>query len=67
MQNTLKTLKEDIDKDINPKLCGNYAFPQNFGTRKLREIMVFSVVQQSSNSFDLTLPVTLRYNDSKLT
>ena len=27
-----------------PKLCGNYAFPQNFHTRKLVEITVFFAV-----------------------
>ena len=27
-----------------PKLCGNYAFPQNFHTRKLGEITAFFAV-----------------------
>ena len=28
-----------------PKLCGNCAFPQNFHTRKVGEITVFSAVE----------------------
>ena len=37
---------ESLWKDIavHPKLCGNYAFPQNFHTRKLGEILVFYTV-----------------------
>ena len=29
---------------IRPKICGNYAFPENFHTRKPHEITVFSIV-----------------------
>ena len=30
-----------------PKLCGNFALPQNFHTRKLGEITVFYVISQN--------------------
>ena len=33
-----------------PKLCGNYAFPQNFHTRKLVEITVFFRVIECPDS-----------------
>ena len=38
------------------KLCGNCAFPQNFHTRKLGEIMVFYAVCRNASPTEATIP-----------
>ena len=42
--------KAQFPHAIPPKLCGNCAFPQNFHTRKLGEIVAFSAVSYSELS-----------------
>ena len=39
--------------EICPKLCGNSAFPQNFHTKKLGEIMVIYAVKEFCSECDV--------------
>ena len=44
---------------IRPKLCGNWAFAQNFYTRKLGEITLFYAVQDSAKQLQVAATVDL--------
>ena len=44
-----------------PKLCGNCAFPQNFHTRKLREITVFFAVIMAKSRYEAILNFPKKY------
>ena len=49
-----------VSAAIHPKLCGNYAFPQNVHARKLGEITVFfAVLYFNSNNYGIVYQIIL--------
>ena len=47
----------------HPKLCGKYAFPKNFHTRKLGEVSVLCAVYWNNGMMEMMLNVNTINNE----